>query len=232
MGKRKTAGASRTVSENGQPCPQTKSVRCIRNEVSVVVAIDFGTSETGVGWVSYDDDSDRVRIISPEFPAKPQNIENKVPTVLLLERTEPHNLIAFGKNAREKWHNHPDRDSALLLFEKYKLNLQCEEDYSREVTCVSLKSNFHLKASLVMQRTFEAIKDIVLRQLRLIYSSLDASSILWIVSKPCQWFDVTTVSCIPQIDGSIVHFLSRMLRRCHPTFGLNSCPNIFSYMDT
>ncbi len=203
MGKRSSSSgpsdSQHTDPDRGKQRVKQRAQLSLREQfkaIIAIVAVDFGTSETGVGYIQKGGDDGQVKIISPEFPRKSKELATKVPTVILLEKNAPHKLIAFGKQASEMWLKDDDRESK-LLFRSYKLSLQCEEGSDGELFCTPVGSAEHatrVKASLVMQRTFEAIKTVVVRQIKTGVDHIDESKILWVISKPCQWFDVTTVS--------------------------------------
>jgi hypothetical protein len=180
-------------SAGSQPsASKRKTLRVTTREILFAVSIDFGTSFTGASYVRYvQDDSEKPFCISPDFPIKLSNTESKIPTLILLESAEPHKLLAFGQQAREKWQKHHDQ-SSVLLFEKYKLDLDNKIQIS-----YSNASNVGVKSSLLVRRTFEAIKEVVLARIKVLDSAIDETKILWVISKPCGWFDTTTVTMHP-----------------------------------
>jgi hypothetical protein len=123
----------------------------------------------------------------PRLSGQIEKYRIKLPIFLLRESAEPHKLLAFGQQAREKWQKHQEQ-SSVLLFEKYKLDLDSKTQIS-----YSNASNVGLKSSLLVRRTFEAIKEVVLARIKILDSAFDETKILWVICKPCGWFDATTV---------------------------------------
>ena len=95
------------------------------------VAIDFGTSGTGIAF-SIASDPDNLKVFS-QWTTKGTGVDIKSPTVLLLDPDQ--NFEAFGVEALEKYQakrnlRYPDRVAEYYLFNRFKMSL-----YSREVRC-------------------------------------------------------------------------------------------------
>ena len=101
------------------------------------VAIDFGTSGTGIAFATANNpdlDPDNVRVFS-HWPKAIVGIDIKYPTVLLLDPDQK--FEAFGVEALDKYQSkrnlrYPDRVAEYYLFNRFKMSL-----YSREVIFVA-----------------------------------------------------------------------------------------------
>eukprot|EP00903_Cladosiphon_okamuranus_P018735 g17245.t1 len=157
-----------------------------------VVAIDLGTSCTAFSWRGQSDPTVFVGV--PDTDVRPEDVQGKTPTVLLIRGSlDPQGEVfkddgveAFGREAERRFREKKIPENA-QLFQRFKMELHQQ---SRDATIDNLKNasttSFTGIAELTLWDTFalalEHIKEVALKKLALAGVSPDRVS--WVLTVP------------------------------------------------
>ena len=151
----------------------------------VVVGIDFGSSGSGFAYSFYNKNN----IIHGTIYGA--NVDNKVLTEIILD--ENNNVVQFGSNC-VKYLKEKGLEAG-HYFKEIKMKL-----YEKKKFIKSKNTDKELPLKLIIQKVLEAIKKLVIEEIRKNRPDLKEEKIKWVVTVPAIWTEyeknVMMESCI------------------------------------
>ena len=143
-----------------------------------VIAIDFGTGESGYALVANSSNKNTKPIIEVFNPC--DDNDQKTPTAILFDNNK--NFLDFGSNAIRKYAEIVDNGSTALLFQNYKISL-----YHMQSEANSMDGR-SMPLITVISETLKYISNCALNKLsEQVGETLHKEKIRWILTVPALW---------------------------------------------
>ena len=143
-----------------------------------VIAIDFGTGESGYALVANSSNKNAKPIIEVFNPC--DDNDQKTPTAILFDNNK--NFLDFGSNAIRKYAEIVDNGSTALLFQNYKISL-----YHMQSEANSMDGR-SMPLITVISETLKYISNCALNKLsEQVGETLHKEKIRWILTVPALW---------------------------------------------
>ena len=147
-------------------------------EFTHVIAIDFGTGESGYAIVANSSNPNTKPIIEVFNPC--DDNDQKTPTAILFDNNK--NFIDFGSNAIRKYAEIVDNGNTALLFQNYKISL-----YHMQTEANSMDGR-SMPLITVISETLKFISNCALNKLsEQVGETLHKEKIRWILTVPALW---------------------------------------------
>ena len=146
-------------------------------EFTHVIAIDFGTGESGYAIVTNSSNPNSKPIIEVFNPC--DDNDQKTPTAILFDN---NNFLDFGSNAIRKYAEIVDNGNTALLFQNYKISL-----YHMQSEAISMDGR-SMPLIIVISETLKYISNCALNKLsEQVGETLHKEKIRWILTVPALW---------------------------------------------
>ena len=143
-----------------------------------VIAIDFGTGESGYAIVANSSESNKKPIIEVYNPC--DDNDQKTPTAILFDNNK--NFLDFGSNAIRKYAEIVDNGNTALLFQNYKISL-----YHMQSEANSMDGR-SMPLITVISETLKYISNCALNKLNeQLGETLHKEKIRWVLTVPALW---------------------------------------------
>jgi len=147
-------------------------------EFTHVIAIDFGTGESGYAIVTNSSNPNSKPIIEVFNPC--DDNDQKTPTAILFDNN--NNFLDFGSNAIRKYAEIVDNGNTALLFQNYKISL-----YHMQSEAISMDGR-SMSLIIVISETLKYISNCALNKLsEQVGETLHKEKIRWILTVPALW---------------------------------------------
>ena len=147
-------------------------------EFTHVIAIDFGTGESGYAIVANSSNPNTKPIIEVFNPC--DDNDQKTPTAILFDNNK--NFLDFGSNAIRKYAEIVDNGSTALLFQNYKISLYHMQSEANSIDGRSMP------LITVISETLKFISECALNKLsEQVGETLHKEKIRWILTVPALW---------------------------------------------
>ena len=147
-------------------------------EFTHVIAIDFGTGESGYAIVANNSNQNKKPIIEVFNPC--DDNDQKTPTAILFDNNK--NFLDFGSNAIRKYAEIVDNGNTALLFQNYKISL-----YHMQTEANSMDGR-SMPLITVISETLKYISNCALNKLsEQVGETLHKEKIRWILTVPALW---------------------------------------------
>ena len=147
-------------------------------EFTHVIAIDFGTGESGYAIVANSSNHNKKPIIEVFNPC--DDNDQKTPTAILFDNNK--NFVDFGSNAIRKYAEIVDNGNTALLFQNYKISL-----YHMQTEANSMDGR-SMPLMTVISETLKYISNCALNKLsEQVGETLHKEKIRWILTVPALW---------------------------------------------
>ena len=147
-------------------------------EFTHVIAIDFGTGESGYAIVTNSSNPNTKPIIEVFNPC--DDNDQKTPTAILFDNNK--NFLDFGSNAIRKYAEIVDNGNTALLFQNYKISL-----YHMQTEANSMDGR-SMPLITVISETLKFISNCALNKLsEQVGETLHKEKIRWILTVPALW---------------------------------------------
>ncbi len=147
-------------------------------EFTHVIAIDFGTGESGYAIVANSSNPNSKPIIEVFNPC--DDNDQKTPTVILFDNNK--NFLDFGSNAIRKYAEIVDNGNTALLFQNYKISL-----YHMQSEANSMDGR-SMPLITVISETLKYISNCALNKLNeQLGETLHKEKIRWVLTVPALW---------------------------------------------
>ena len=147
-------------------------------EFTHVIAIDFGTGESGYAIVANSSNPNTKPIIEVFNPC--DDNDQKTPTAILFDNNK--NFLDFGSNAIRKYAEIVDNGNTALLFQNYKISL-----YHMQTEANSMDGR-SMPLITVISETLKFISNCALNKLsEQVGETLHKEKIRWILTVPALW---------------------------------------------
>ena len=147
-------------------------------EFTHVIAIDFGTGESGYAIVTNSSNPNSKPIIEVFNPC--DDNDQKTPTAILFDNN--NNFLDFGSNAIRKYAEIVDNGNTALLFQNYKISL-----YHMQSEAISMDGR-SMPLIIVISETLKYISNCALNKLsEQVGETLHKEKIRWILTVPALW---------------------------------------------
>ena len=143
-----------------------------------VIAIDFGTGESGYAIAANSSESNKKPIIEVYNPC--DDNDQKTPTAILFDNNK--NFLDFGSNAIRKYAEIVDNGNTALLFQNYKISL-----YNMQSEANSMDGR-SMPLITVISETLKYISNCALNKLNeQLGETLHKEKIRWVLTVPALW---------------------------------------------
>lgn len=147
-------------------------------EFTHVIAIDFGTGESGYAIVANSSNPNTKPIIEVFNPC--DDNDQKTPTAILFDNNK--NFLDFGSNAIRKYAEIVDNNNTALLFQNYKISL-----YHMQSEANSMDGR-SMPLMTVISETLKYIANCALNKLsEQVGETLHEEKIRWVLTVPALW---------------------------------------------